>query len=114
MCYGCYEEYGKPQIISPETIAASGLIRRVYDFNGVGGNLHAQLDDWNIEDEFFDEFKVFNETTPEQLVAEQACFNAMRTLTIEQRASALALYDGWLLIDGEASSSPTQSAAVLP
>ena len=97
MCYGCYEEYGKPEIVSPVTLTGLGHVRRVYEFSSVGGNLHCQLDDWNIEDEFFEEFTVYQvDVTSQQLAAERACFDAFKQMSLEERASVLAMHDGIL------------------
>lgn len=97
MCEGCYAEYGSPTIRNEKTDAAAALIARVYEQNCVGGNLHVQLDDWNIEDEFFDEFTVHHESSDAALAVERQCFDLMKSMTLEERASALALYDGYLV-----------------
>ena len=36
MCHGCWEEYGKPQIDSPEIQRTAGLVNEVYKHSGVG------------------------------------------------------------------------------
>jgi hypothetical protein len=97
MCAGCYEEYGKPAIVSGRTVWASALVRRVYKHCDLGGNLHSQLDDWNIEDDCWDEFTIYrNDSSPNQIAAERACFDAFKALTLDERASALAMYTGLL------------------
>jgi hypothetical protein len=97
MCEGCYEEYGRPTIINGKTLAGAELVRAVYKYNGVGGNLHVQLDDWNIDDEFWDEFKVYHaDSSAEQVEAEKECFEAFKHMNTDERASALAIYDGFL------------------
>ena len=95
MCIGCYEEYGAPKIVSDKTLAAADLVRVVYEHSVVGGNLHVQLDDWNIEDEFWEEFHPngFDGETEEQLSAERRCFDAFKAMSLEERASALAICD---------------------
>jgi hypothetical protein len=50
MCYECWEEEGKPQIDTPAVREAAAAVGAVYELNGVGGNLHIVLDDWNLED----------------------------------------------------------------
>ena len=101
MCQGCWEEYGSPKIISPATVMACGLVNRVYNYCGVGGNLHSQLDDWNIEDEHWDKFTIYDDDEPSsmKLDAERKCFDTFKALTLEERASALALYDGYFGVD---------------
>lgn len=96
MCEGCWEEYGRSKILNENVLCATELIKNVYEFDCVGGNLHVQLDDWNIEDCFFEKFEPFDEdVTPEQLESELRCFNAMKLLSLKERASALAIYDGY-------------------
>ncbi len=53
MCDGCWDEYGKPDIVNEKTEAALALVRQVYAAprGGAGGRLHIVLDDWNLEDE---------------------------------------------------------------
>ena len=101
MCYGCYEEYGKPATVSQETQSAAELIEKVYAASCTGGNLHIILDDWNIEDSHLIFCKTaIEENThklkPEELAAERACLSALRKLTVHERASALAIYNGFL------------------
>lgn len=104
MCRQCWEdEYGGASVINEKTIAAAKLITDVYEINSVGGALHVVLDDWNIEDEFFgaDSFKGYLEYTLFQFSAyevkvQRKCFDAMAALTVEGRASALALHDGYI------------------
>ena len=51
MCFGCYEEFGKPTIINNRTERAAFLIEKVYEYSLVGGNCHIVTDDWNIDDD---------------------------------------------------------------
>lgn len=96
MCLNCYERFGEPKIVSEKTKAAAQLIAKVFEIHGTGGNLHCQIDDWNLEDEFFDELVEYTPTSDEQRSAERACFNALKAMTLEERASALAIHDGML------------------
>lgn len=92
MCYGCWEEAGSPKIVNDRTLSAVPLIKRVYEFSCVGGNLHCELDDWNVEDQFFEEFKPYDPSVPaDQLAAEKACFNSFKSMSEAERYSALAL-----------------------
>lgn len=121
MCYGCWEEAGKPVIDTPAVRAAAQAAAEVYEHACTGGNLHIVLDDWNIEDsnlEFcsqcidgagvmplggstfaahlrYNEEKQANPDPPEQLAVERCCCDLFMALTEEERASALALNDGF-------------------
>lgn len=97
MCEECYEEYGRPEIFNEVTMLAANLIERVYSFSGSGGNLHIQLDDWNIQDRYFNEFEVWrDDSTDEQIMAEKECFLALKAMTLPERASALAIAEGYI------------------
>ena len=102
MCYGCYEGAGKPAIVTEKTKAAAALVAKVYEFSCVGGNAHIVVDDWNLEDDHIrwclDEALKTNvhEADAEQLAAERACLEALLALTDDERASAMALHDGFL------------------
>lgn len=96
MCYGCWEEAGSPKTINDRVSLAASLVSGVYDYSCVGGNLHVHLDDWNLEDEFFDEFKEYDDDASEdQLTAERKCFEAFKSLSEPERYSALALARGY-------------------
>lgn len=102
MCYGCYEEYGSPKIVNDATKHAANLIGAIYEFNCVGGNAHIVLDDFNIEDSNID--WCLNEAlntnvhghSEIQLQSERECLTALKGLTVEERASALAIHNGWI------------------
>jgi hypothetical protein len=113
MCHACYVEYGSPTLDTTAIRAVAPLADVVYAFSCVGGNLHIVLDDWNLEDENLEfcqqcldrkglpdpswpgsAFDRREETAPDQLAAEQACLDALKALTIEERASAMAYFDG--------------------
>lgn len=103
MCLGCWEERGSPQIDSPPVRYAAGLIARLYEeISIVGAPLHAQLDDWNIEGDFFSGVKEKDFWMPdyvdlddEQRSLADECWAAMCSLTDAERASALALEGGY-------------------
>lgn len=102
MCEGCYQKYGAPKIITAQTIAAAVLVAKVYEFSSTGGNMHIYVDDWNLNDEDFagTELQIsFNNASSEQLAIERACYAVFRVMSVPQRASALALYDGYVLAD---------------
>ena len=103
MCYGCWEKGGRPELDSPAIRRAVELMGKVYEFSGVGGNLHIVLDDWNIDDDDLDwceqavsEGGRYGNHDPEQLAAERECLNALRALTMEERHSAMAREWGFL------------------
>lgn len=91
MCIGCYREYGSPKVITKVTSYVVHCIGRVYDENSVGGNCHIIVDDWNLEDEHFDMVSKY-ELTP----AEAELVAVMKEMTEDERATALALYEGWI------------------
>lgn len=102
MCYGCYEEEGKPEIINEGTKSAARLADAVYEFNGVGGNCHIVLDDFNIDDDDIDYClneglaNNVHEHTEDQLAIEKECLLAFRVLSVAERASALAIHEKWI------------------
>lgn len=96
MCYGCWEDFGFPMIRNERTEAAAVLVRDVYEHSPVGGNLHVIADDWNIEDEHFERgLDCSPGTTPRQHECEKRCFDALKAMTLDERASALAIHDGF-------------------
>lgn len=102
MCKGCWIEEGSPIANRPEVLAVVPMIAAVYNFDAVGGNLHCQLDDDNLEDAFFEKFIVYHPSSPEKLQTEHACFDAMAALTEPERRTALGLFDGYLQVqDGQ-------------
>ncbi|MGE4195957.1 MAG: hypothetical protein AB7G11_02380 [Phycisphaerales bacterium] len=82
---------------TPKVREAARVIRRVHEFHGVGGNLHAELDDHNFD--FFDhqeEMTVWDaETSEERLEVERHCFALMKAMNMEERESAIAMYRRW-------------------
>ena len=92
MCIGCYEEYESPVERCGTTEQVVVLIREIYEESCVGGGMHIQLDDWNLDDEHFDsECEGFLKTENER-----ACFALMKAMTVEQRATALAICNGFV------------------
>jgi hypothetical protein len=103
MCEGRYEEYGRPSIVNAKTLAAAALVCKVYEFSCGGGNLHIVLDDWNLEDDNieFCSRQIANggyegRDSAEELAVERECCDAFAAMTMDERASALALYDSYL------------------
>lgn len=110
MCCDCWaSKYDSPRIDSPAVRAAVDLIRKVYEYHPAGGHLHAQLDDYNLEDRFFDDessaeidqlerYSQPNSYEPSEAghaqAAERACFDAFKAMTLPERVSALSLSEG--------------------
>lgn len=91
MCRHCWSDYGAPDNDSEEVRAAVSLISAVFDEHLAGGALHIVIDDWNLEDDSLD-WCQSKKLTP----AEKACLKALRSLSVADRASALARFDGYL------------------
>jgi hypothetical protein len=94
MCYGCWEEEGKPQIDNEKVRLAAYSIFKVFEYiSPSGGNLHIVIDDWNLEDgnlEFCHE-----EILKDYNTIELECCLRLKILSVEERYSALALHDGY-------------------
>lgn len=107
MCYGCWEECGRPAIVNSRVREAVDLIERVYDYSGVGGNLHVVLSDWNLEDEHvemcirriagaFKDGDRYGREGTEALDVEMACAQLLKNMSEAERASALALHEQFI------------------
>ena len=101
MCFECWrDQYNSSYIINDKTKKAVKLIKEVYKYHGAGGSLHIILDDWNLEDshvDFCGKVISLNEydDPPELLDAELKCYEALKKMSIEERASALAIERGY-------------------
>ena len=91
MCHGCYEFYGKPTVINNNVLKVAKLIDQIYLRNASGGNLHVQLDDWNIEDEFFegDLDQSSHEDINDLHRFELLAYELMKRMTLAERAAAI-------------------------
>lgn len=104
MCCGCWEEYGKPQINDGQVQAAALLVWHL-EREGIPslGPLHIHIDDWNIEDEFFVEpienVPGWETLSPNLTDGERdivrKLYSLLASMTVQQRASALALNEGF-------------------
>lgn len=104
MCYGCYEEAGKPRIVNEEVEKAADLVRKLYNQPGcgAGGYAHIVTDDWNLKDNHIDfciqeTDKAENEGMSEE--SKQVCLdvlNQFKKLSLDERYSALAIVDGFI------------------
>lgn len=112
MCYECYMGYGMPKIVNEKTKKAAELIEKVYDFSEVGGNSHIVLDDWNLEDVFIlDCLDNMQNWTLEDVYVSEAqfddeydCLQFLLGLSIEERASAMALNSELFKIDSSGAA----------
>jgi len=102
MCTSCWITYGAPKIKNSRTKHAAELIAAVYEWSCVGGNAHVVIDDFNLETHNIKYCIQYNKDNPresdadnpgaEQAVTDE-CLQALLALTIDERASALALHD---------------------
>ena len=96
MCKSCWEEYGAPQIDNPAVRECAAAISKVYEFSMAGGGLHCVVDDFNIEDEHLtDEYIGRWNSSQKQESAERYCLGILKALSLDERASALGLHDGY-------------------
>lgn len=94
MCEVCWKDAGSPQIWNKKVELAVKLITAVYEIACTGGNLHAQIDDYNLDEGHFQEFNpYFKDITEEQATIEQECFKHLQTMSEDERYSAVAFYD---------------------
>lgn len=103
MCHGCWQEYGSPAIVNEKTLAAARAIEEVYEWSSVGGNLHVVLDDWNIENEHVQFCCDEVQKVSGQLEAEKECLTLLAKMNLKERASALAIYEGFVKKDSIAA-----------
>jgi len=103
MCYGCYEEAGKPAIVNERTKKAAELIEEVYEQYdcGTGGYAHIVVDDWNLDDSSID-FCINAANEGDYDISEngkQACLNCLnylKELSEDERYSTMAINDKFL------------------
>lgn len=97
MCYHCYKEYGEPKIINDTTKSVASLIKIIYSFSPVGGHAHAVFDDWNIDDLTIKRCLYdIRFASDDQSKIERNCLREFKKLNTQERASALALFEGWI------------------
>lgn len=102
MCYGCYEEEGKPALLTDKTRAAAALIKELYLSHVVGGYLHIVTDDMNCEQDHIDScIKNMDKTGGrwldyEPTDIERRCGAALQDMTDEERISSIAIWEGWI------------------
>lgn len=87
MSYGYYVEYGEPTLDTPAIRQAAALI----SFTNHYGALHIVVDDWNIEDHHL-QWCLDHEDAK---ASEKQLMRMMLALTLEERASAMAIAEGY-------------------
>lgn len=98
MCRVCYENYGSPRIVNSRTLEAAANIKRVFEQSAVGGNLHIVVDDWNLDDDNL-QYGIRNakdDPDKEKGEVELACAELLMSMPMDERASAMAISEGWL------------------
>jgi len=102
MCIGCYEKFGSPRIVNDKTIAAAELVSSVYEKASTGGKGHIVFDDWNLNDDDvkwsldnLNELDGEYELGKDQLELEKKCLEVFLELTVQERASALAISENF-------------------
>lgn len=101
MCQNCWVEEGSPSIINHRTKRAAVLVERLYETEhcGAGGIAHIVTDDWNVRDSDIEycinDANSDYEGSKEALQAALKVLNYfLKRLSINERYSALAIYDG--------------------
>ena len=89
MCISCWQEYGSPKIKNENVFDAVYAVREVYDSDMMGGRLHIVIEDWNLDNE---SLEWCNALGLDDL--ERKCFDALSLLSIDERASVLAIFEG--------------------
>ncbi len=98
MCIGCWEEMGSPSILNDRTRYCAAILRACSD----GGNLHIIVADFNLNDDDIDfcdkeVAKAEHSTAVEEILKaaiERTALKLLKPMTIEERASAMAIADG--------------------
>lgn len=105
MCKSCYEGYGSPVVRNEKVTKAVELIEDIYSQEncGAGGLAHIVVDDWNLDDSSINfclgecARDIVNERVGRD--GRLACIgllNQFKSMTIEERCTALAIYDGFI------------------
>lgn len=104
MCYGCYVALGKPAIVNDKTRCAARLISEVVQCDPTAGVLYAVIEEWHLDDAELNWcYNQVDRARPEVdddtvlLDAERECVDALLDLSLPERASALALFDSFLV-----------------
>lgn len=97
MCQSCWINAGSHSIVNDKTKEAAILIGNVDEF----GNAHIVVSDWNMEDHNIDwcikaNEENENEINDEDVINTRLCLIALKQLTIEERYSAMAIYNNYI------------------
>lgn len=101
MCLDCWEEAGKPQIDNEKVRLAVDPIETIYEYHAVGGPFHVELDDWNVDGDFAEPHWGDGERDPLHVCAAELLAPLMRSMSLEERYSALAIHSGFWTLDDE-------------
>ena len=96
MCGDCYAGYGSPKVQNAKVSQAVSLIGKVYETNICGGGLHAVIDDWNLEAWHITSCSKWIDKSQAGRVDQQELAALLLSMTLDERASALAIYDRYL------------------
>ena len=99
MCFGCWNDMGRPAEFTADTMKAVAAVQRLYELNCVGGPAHIVTDDWNIEDEDIASCgtdEASGDDPPEVIEAARVVLALFSPMTEAQRATVLAINDGFL------------------
>lgn len=96
-----WDELGRPADWNPKVKRALELIQDIYEYEPVGGPMHAELDDWNIEGVItpypYTPWSCIEEGGADQVrTAVAELIPLLNTMTLNERASALARHWGYL------------------
>lgn len=105
MCSECWGDSEQARIDNERVRAVAVMIAQIYENHCTGGMLHIVLDDWNIEDHDIHwcldvamieaaNGGIGDDIHPDDLALMRRCGEAMLALTEDERASAIALYEG--------------------
>lgn len=98
MCRGCWEEsldvHEGAAPVTTQVIDAADAIRALYEVHGHdnGGALHVAVDDWNLDDESVLWCGQDNGPLDD---TERACWESLMALSEHERATALAIHEGF-------------------
>lgn len=101
MCYGCWEEAGKPTIVNDRVLKAVEAVKKMYETHSAGGGLHIVTDDWNLEDDNVKWCREYMTTKYKADASEMACLEAFEALSEEERYSTLALEQKFFVPAGD-------------
>ena len=96
MCRHCWEECGSPRVDTPRVRNAARLCAEVFE-QGDHPRVHSVLSEWNLGNVSLswalDEVQSAPDSSARDVELE--CLFKLQALSLEGRASALALAEGW-------------------